>query len=395
MKRDYYEVLGVSRSADASAIKKAYRKLAKKYHPDSNVDDASAAEHFKEVNEAYDVLGDEKKRKLYDQYGHAAFEEGFGQGANGYSGGYSGGASGFGQNGGFGGFSGFRNAGSNGGYQEFHFNGNDADMDDLLKNLFGGGHFSGGFGSSSGSGSSSRRSYSSSGFNSSGFGSGFGQGANGYSNYSDFGSDYGAGAGSSSGFGSGAGADSLDVNAEVTVSFDEAAFGANKRIRLQGSDGKTQTLEIKIPAGIDSGKTIRLKGKGSTGRNGRTGDLLLKVTVQDKPGFRREGMDVYTTVQIPFTTAVFGGEARIQTIHGDVICKIKPGTQSGSKIRLRGKGIVSMKDAKVFGDQYAVVEIQVPTTLTPQAARKLREFEAECAKSSQSTQSTSNGSHAA
>ena len=86
MKRDYYEVLGVSRSADASAIKKAYRKLAKKYHPDSNVGDASAAEHFKEVNEAYDVLGDEKKRKLYDQYGHAAFEEGFGQGTNGYSG---------------------------------------------------------------------------------------------------------------------------------------------------------------------------------------------------------------------------------------------------------------------------------------------------------------------
>ena len=315
MKRDYYEVLGVSRSADASAIKKAYRKLAKKYHPDSNVGDASAAEHFKEVNEAYDVLGDEKKRKLYDQYGHAAFEEGFGQGANGYSGSYSGGA------GGFGGFGGFKNAGQNGGYQEYHFNGNEADMDDILKNLFGGGHFKGGFG---GTGSSGRRSYSS-------------------------------------------------------------------RVRLQGSDGKVQTLEIKIPAGIDTGKTIRLKGKGNVGRNGRTGDLLLKVTVQDKLGFRREGMDVYTTVQIPFTTAVFGGEARIQTIHGDVICKIKPGTQSGNKIRLRGKGIVSMKDSKVFGDQYAVVEIQVPTTLTPQAARKLREFEAECAK----TSGTSNGTHAA
>lgn len=172
MKRDYYEVLGVSRSADASAIKKAYRKLAKKYHPDSNVGDASAAEHFKEVNEAYDVLGDEKKRKLYDQYGHAAFEEGFGQGANGYSGSYSGGA------GGFGGFGGFKNAGQNGGYQEYHFNGNEADMDDILKNLFGGGHFKGGFG---GTGSSGRRSYSSS-----GFGSGFGQGADGYSSYSDF-----------------------------------------------------------------------------------------------------------------------------------------------------------------------------------------------------------------
>lgn len=387
MKRDYYEILGVSRSADASAIKKAYRKLAKRYHPDSNVGDASAAEHFKEVNEAYDILGDEKKRKLYDQYGHAAFEEGFGQGANSYSGNYSGRAGGFGKNGGFGGFSGFRNGGSNGGYQEFHFNGSDADMEDILKNMFGGGHFSDGFGSGSG-----RRSYSSGNFNSNGFGSGFGQSTNDYNSYSDFGSNYGAGAGFSSDFGSEAGADSLDVNAEVTVSFDEAAFGANKRIRLQGSDGKTQTLEIKIPAGIDSGKTIRLKGKGSTGRNGRTGDLLLKITVQDKPGFRREGMDIYTTVQIPFTTAVFGGEARIQTIHGDVICKIKPGTQSGSKIRLKGKGIVSMKDARVFGDQYAVVEIQVPTTLTPQAAKKLREFEAECAKSSQST---SNGSHAA
>ena len=265
-----------------------------------------------------------------------------------------------------------------GGYQEYHFNGNEADMDDILKNLFGGGHFKGGFG---GTGSSGRRSYSSS-----GFGSGFGQGADGYSSYSDFGSDYG------SGFGTGADeANSLDVKAEVTVSFDEAAFGANKRVRLQGSDGKVQTLEIKIPAGIDTGKTIRLKGKGNVGRNGRTGDLLLKVTVQDKLGFRREGMDVYTTVQIPFTTAVFGGEARIQTIHGDVICKIKPGTQSGNKIRLRGKGIVSMKDSKVFGDQYAVVEIQVPTTLTPQAARKLREFEAECAK----TSGTSNGTHAA
>ena len=108
-KKDYYEVLGVPKTATQDEIKSAFRKLAKKYHPDSNVGDASAAEHFKEVNEAYDVLGDEKKRKLYDQYGHAAFEEGFGQGANGYSGSYSGGA------GGFGGYGGFKNPGQNGG----------------------------------------------------------------------------------------------------------------------------------------------------------------------------------------------------------------------------------------------------------------------------------------
>ena len=366
MKRDYYEVLGVSRNADAAAIKKAYRKLAKKYHPDSNEGNATAAERFKEVNEAYDVLSDEKKRKLYDQFGHAAFEEGAGNygGAQGNPFG-----SGFGGSQGnpFGG--GFQGSYSDGnGYHEFHFE-NGEDMDDILKNIFGGGFkkskSSGGFGGSG---------FGTGGFHGSGFG-GFGSGSNG------FGSGFGSGGSDfhSQGFGDSYSSKGEDLHADVTVSFDEAAFGGKKVIRLQSSNGGVQNYEVNIPAGIESGKSIRLKGKGHPGiGGGEAGDLLLKVNVQDKPGYRREGRDVYTTVNIPFTTAVFGGEAKVHTIYGDVLCNIKPGTQSGTKIRLRGKGIVAMNNPSVHGDEYATVQIEVPTNLTPDARRKLKEFEQEC-----------------
>ena len=366
MKRDYYEVLGVSRNADAAAIKKAYRKLAKKYHPDSNEGNATAAERFKEVNEAYDVLSDEKKRKLYDQFGHAAFEEGAGNygGAQGSPFG-----SGFGGSQGnpFGG--GFQGSYSDGnGYHEFHFE-NGEDMDDILKNIFGGGFkkskSSGGFGGSG---------FGTGGFHGSGFG-GFGSGSNG------FGSGFGSGGSDfhSQGFGGSYSSKGEDLHADVTVSFDESAFGGKKVIRLQSSNGGVQNYEVNIPAGIESGKSIRLKGKGHPGiGGGEAGDLLLKVNVQDKPGYRREGRDVYTTVNIPFTTAVFGGEAKVHTIYGDVLCNIKPGTQSGTKIRLRGKGIVAMNNPSVHGDEYATVQIEVPTNLTPDARRKLKEFEQEC-----------------
>ena len=348
MKRDYYEVLGVNRNADAAAIKKAYRKLAKKYHPDSNEGNATAAERFKEVNEAYDVLSDEKKRKLYDQFGHAAFEEGAGN---------YGGAQGSPFGSGFGGSQGnpfgssFQGSYSDGnGYHEFHFE-NGEDMDDILKTIFGGGFKTG---------------KSSGGFGGSGFGTG-GFGSSGF---------HGSGFG---GFGGSYSSKGEDLHADVTVSFDEAAFGGKKVIRLQSSNGGVQNYEVNIPAGIESGKSIRLKGKGHPGiGGGEAGDLLLKVNVQDKPGYRREGRDVYTTVNIPFTTAVFGGEAKVHTIYGDVLCNIKPGTQSGTKIRLRGKGIVAMNNPSVHGDEYATVQIQVPTNLTPDARRKLKEFEQEC-----------------
>ena len=366
-KRDYYEVLGVPKDADEAALKKAYRVLAKKYHPDSNEGNASAAEYFKEVNEAYDVLSDEKKRKLYDQFGHAAFEEGAGNYGNAQGSPFG---SGFGgaQGNPFGG--GFHGSYSDGnGYHEYHFE-NGEDMDDILKNIFGGGF---------------KKSKSSSGFGSSGFGgSGFhGRGFGGFgSNGTDgFGGGFGTGGSDfrSQGFGGSYSSKGEDLHAEVTVSFDEAAFGGKKVIRLQSSNGGVQNYEVNIPAGIESGKSIRLKGKGYPGvGGGEAGDLLLKVNVQDKPGYKREGRDVYTTVNIPFTTAVFGGEAKVHTIYGDVLCNIKPGTQSGTKIRLRGKGIVAMNNPSVHGDEYATVQIEVPTNLTPEARRKLKEFEQEC-----------------
>ena len=339
-KRDYYEVLGIGKNADAKEIKKAYRKLAKKYHPDMNPGDKNAEQKFKEITEAYNILSDDEKKKLYDQYGFAAFEEGAG------AGGAYGGGQGFHGQGGFdgSGFGGFNfHQDSNGGYREYHFeNGN---MDDIFGDIFGNMFHGKGSSQSSGFGGQSFHSQS-------GFGGGFG--------------------------GRSAQAKGSDLRSEVSVSFEEAAFGCDRMLRLSdpSGNGAVQTLKVHVPAGIEDGKSIRLKGKGNPGFNGGSaGDLLLKVNVTSKPGFERKGMDIYTTANIPFTTAVFGGEAKVSTLYGDVICKIPEGTQSGRKIRLRGKGIVSMKDSTVHGDQYVTVQIQVPRNLSPEAKEKLREFQ--------------------
>lgn len=343
-KRDYYEVLGVNKSATDAEIKKAYRKLAKKYHPDMNKDNPKAEELFKEVTEAYEVLSDKEKRKLYDQFGHAAFDEGAGQGGaygaggqgfgsgaggfggfggQGFRGGFSGGG-GFG-NSGFGGFGSGNFGGGGGG--SFHFNGNSGDgyqeyyytgdnLDDIFDGFFGG----------------SRKGRSRS-------------------------------------------KDGEDVLAKVEVSFEEAALGADKVIRFRAPDGSEQSLQVHIPAGIDSGQKIRLKGKGMPGQNGGgAGSLLLEVTVQSKSGFERKGMDIYTTVEIPFETAALGGETIVPTLSGRVSCKIKEGTQSGTKIRLKGKGIVSMKNPSQKGDEYAVIQIRVPRNLSADAKQKLQEY---------------------
>ena len=318
-KRDYYEVLGISRSADKDAIKKAYRKMAKKYHPDSNAGNPDAEEKFKEVTEAYNVLSDPEKKKLYDQFGHAAFEEG--AGGAGY------GEGGFNRNGGFdgSGFSGFGGFGNShsgayrspdGSYQEFHFEG--GDMDDILKNLFGGGF---------GGGSNSEKAGSAHGFGGSGFGhSGFENGSfrsgfNGSFGSGGFdGTGYGDGFGNScnSGFSGSHQQKGQDLNAEISISFNEAAFGCDKLINLSGADGSgKQTLKVHIPAGIDNGKSIRLRGKGNPGYGGApAGDLLLKVHVGERPGFERKGTDVYTTVNVPFITAALGGEAKVLPFYG-------------------------------------------------------------------------------
>ena len=357
-KRDFYEVLGIKKGASQSEIKKAYRKMAKKYHPDTNAGDEAAAEKFKEVSEAYSVLNDPEKKKLYDQFGHAAFD-GTGQPGGSYGAGFGGaGSSGFGGFGGTGGsgFSGF-SQGPDGSYQEYHFDGN---MDDILKDIFGHG-FSG-----SGSGASGFSGFSGT-SGTSGFSGSSGKGFSGGSGFSGFGG--GASYGSFT-------QDGENVHADINVTFDEAAFGGDRYFDLKDPAGKKQSIKVHIPAGIDNGQSIRLRGKGMPGVNGgKAGDLLLKVHVAARPGFERKGMDVYAPVRVPFTTAVLGGKVEVQTLRGKVKCTIKPGTQSGTKLRLRDKGIVSMKDRATFGCHYAVVEIDVPKNLSDDAKQKLAEFD--------------------
>lgn len=351
-KRDYYETLGVNKSADKEAIKRAYRKLAKKYHPDTNAGNPHAEEMFKDVTEAYNVLSDEKKRKLYDEFGFAGLQEGFSEEAARQA--AQGGFGGFGGFGGNGPFSGSYS--SNGGpftHQEFHFENGSGDMDDIFS-MFGDMF-------SHGSSSGSRGSYSTGGAG------GFGGNSADWNNFTG-GS---ARERSSSRKGS-------DVMADLTISFDEAVFGCEKSISLQDpATGKVSNLSIHIPAGIESGKTVRLKGQGNPGRNGgAAGDVLLKVNVTPSSEFERKGQNVYSTIRVPFTTVALGGKARVHTLYGDVECSIKAGTQGGSKIRLKGKGISSMKNPSVKGDQYVTVEISVPRRLTPRAKEALEEYRA-------------------
>lgn len=338
-KRDCYEVLGIKKTADDKEIKKAYRRLAKKYHPDTNSGNVQAEQRFKEVTEAYSILSDPQKRKLYDRFGYAAFEGG----AEAYgSGGEQGAYDPFGNAGGGGFYERRWSTGSgndgNGSYREYHFEG--GGMDGMFEDLFGG--MFGGRGASGGSdfaGAFKRRAYGA-------------RGSEGFRNRR------------------------ADLQSEVTVSFEEAAFGCDKVLKLQGTDGRVQTLQVHIPAGIEDGKRIRLRGKGAAGLSGgESGDLFLTVRVLAKPGFERKGMDVYTTLAIPFTTAVFGGEVQVQTIDGTVLCRVREGTQSGTRIRLKGKGIVSMKDPSMRGDQYVTVQIEVPRKLGAESEKKLREYE--------------------
>ena len=324
-KRDYYDVLGVSKNADAKEIKRAYRKLAKKYHPDTNPDNKEAEQRFKEVTEAYNVLSDSEKKKLYDQFGFAAFEEGAGpqNAQGGYGSGWNNAQGRYGSSWNTQGF----DFGNGGQYREYHFENGSADdmFGDIFGNMFRGNSskdFKGGFG---GYGRSSKRR---------------GQ----------------------------------DMTADIKVTFEEAAFGCSKRISFENE--QSPSLEVKIPAGIADGQSVRLKGKGYPGSGGaEAGDLLLKVHVAEKPGYERKGMDIYTTENIPYTTAVLGGNVVFHTLYGDVQCKVPAGTQSGSKIRLKKKGIVSMKNPDVYGDAYVTIQIAVPKNVGALEREKLQELQ--------------------
>ena len=354
--KDLYAILGIKRDADASQIKKAYRKLAKKYHPDSNAGNAEAEKKFKDISEANSILGDEEKRKIYDEYGYAAFESGMDPkeyakrmeeakkaGFGGFGGGFGGG-SGFG---GFEGFEGFGGPGTSGrsgafrgkdgSYTSFHFEGGDGGgYSSIFEQLF----------KNAGAANSGGRRAGFDGF--------------------------------SSGSSSFRAAENLDAEFPVTISFEEAVLGCDRSIRLQKADGSgTQTLRVHIPAGIDNGKSVRLRGKGNLSADGcRKGDLLLKVTVLESKEFTRNGKDIYATVNVPFMTAVLGGEAEVRMPNGKkIVCKIPKGTDAGKKIRIRGKGIHAEKSSAQPGDLYVNVQIQVPKDLTDAEIRKLREFE--------------------
>lgn len=308
-KRDYYDVLGVHKKADSQEIKRAYRKLAKKYHPDTNPGDAKAEQLFKEVTEAYNVLSDEEKRKLYDQFGHAAFDGSMGSNPEDF-------AHSTGEH-----F--WKEQNGDGSHTEYYYNGN---MDDIFGDMFG--SFFGG-----------------------------GRRTSPFGSEKDF--DF-------------AEARPSDITSEITVSFRDAALGCEKVLSFE--DGSMGTLMVKIPAGIADGQSIRLKGKGRKNRNGKTGDLFIKVHIRKDDRFSRKGKDVFITEAIPFTTAALGGEADFDTLYGPVRCKVPAGSQAGSKLRLKNKGIVSMNNKNSYGDEYVILEIDVPKNLTEREKALLKEF---------------------
>lgn len=316
-KRDYYQVLGVKRKASEADIKSAYRKLARKYHPDVNKE-PDAAEKFREATEAYEVLSDPEKRKVYDQYGHAGLEGQFaggspsGHGAPGgartytwRSGGGRGGAAGFedvfgGMGGGFAGMS----------------------LEEILQALGGGGP------AGAGGRRTARR----------------------------------PGARQTKGG---------DVESRIELDFLQAVRGGTTSLRMQRG-GKTETIDVKIPPGVKDGSKIRLRGKGQEGPAG-PGDLYIVTRVRPHPYFRREGDDIYVDLPISIPEAVFGGSADVPTIDGMTTVKIPPGTSGGRRLRLRGKGVGSSSgDGR--GDQYIVVKVVVPEKLDDRATDLLREF---------------------
>lgn len=316
-KRDYYEVLGVPRSASADEIKKAFRKLAMKYHPDKNPGDKAAEDKFKEVNEAYEVLSDQQKKQNYDQFGHFGAQ---GQGAGGF-GGFRPGANpfeGFGQGGGgFGGFSGQQGGPEN--FQDI--------FGDIFSDFFSGRARPGGAGPR-------------------GTGGGRARGA--------------------------------DLRYTLNISFEEAATGTEKMISfIRQRSGKEETarLSITVPAGVKSGQRLKLRGEGDASPSGGAiGDLYVIVNIQEHPLFKRVENDIHLDLPLSFTDAVIGTTAEIPTLTGKASLKIPPGTPSGQVFRLKGKGFSSVGNGGGSGDMLVRVIIDVPRELTDEQRDLLKKF---------------------
>lgn len=354
-KRDYYEVLGVDRNASDSELKSAYRKLAKKYHPDMNPGDKEAEVKFKEASEAYAVLSDPDKRRQYDQFGHAAFDNGAGGGAGGFDFGGMDMGDIFGDL--FGDFFGggrSRSRSSNGpmkgqnirtsvriNFKEACF-GVDKELDIVLKEECASCH---GTGAKAGT---TPQTCSKCG----------GKGQVVFTQQSLFG-----------------------VVRNVQSCPD--CHGTGKIIKERCPDcsgsgyiSKRKNIAVSIPAGIDNGQCVRIRDKGEPGINGgERGDLLVEVVVGNDPIFKRQDRDIYSTAPITFAQAALGGDIRVKTIDGEVIYTVKPGTQTDTRVRLRGKGVPSLRNKQIRGDHYVTLVVQVPTKLNNQQKELLKEFD--------------------
>lgn len=356
-KRDYYEVLGVDKSADDATLKKAYRTLAKKYHPDAHPGDKEAEAKFKEASEAYAVLSDPEKRKQYDMYGHAAFEGG--------GGGYS-------------------------NYSAQDFSDMFGSMGDIFGDLFGFGGF----------GRSGRRNSN-----------GPMRGANLQTRVDISFDEMVKGCEKKisvnlketcttcNGTGAKPGTEKVKCtrcNGSGRIIATQQSFfgmvqtekvcpeceGSGQIIREKctscrgtGYKSERKTLSVTIPAGIETGQAIRISGKGEPGSNGGPrGDLLVEVIVGNSNRYNRDGMDVYTEEKIPYSLLVLGGTVRVKTVDGEVEYSVKAGTEPGTKVRLRGKGLPNVRDSKVRGDHYLILTVDIPKRLNGKQKDALRNF---------------------
>jgi curved DNA-binding protein len=312
--KDYYSTLGVAKTATEKEIKQSYRKLARKHHPDVNPGDKSAETRFKELNEAYEVLGDPDKRKKYDELGAnwRMYEQAGAGGQAGYGGNP------------FGGF----NSGSGGaGYRTM--------TEDEMREMFGDGNPFSDF-----------------------FQTFFGGSADADPSESRRGGRGGARSRARSG---------RDVEQEIELGLEDAYSGTMRRLGIS-LNGEHRTIDVRIPAGVTDGSRVRVAGEGEHGVGGGTaGDLYLRVRLTPHATFERKGRDLYTRVAVPLTTAVLGGEAEVETLNGKPLrLKIPATTQNGQIFRLKGHGMPTAGKPDQTGDLYATVDVQLPKTLTPE-----------------------------
>lgn len=354
-KRDYYEVLGVEKGADDAAIKKAYRALAKKYHPDMNPDDPNAEAKFKEASEAYAVLSDPDKRRQYDQFGHSAFEQGAG-----------------------------------GGYGGYDFSG--ADFSDIFGDIFGD-FFGGGRRSRGGNGprkgADIRKTVRLT----------FEEAVFGCEKEIEIDSKETCKTCNGSGAKPGTSPETCPNckgKGQVVVTTN-SFFGTMRSVQTcRDCNGSGKIIKDKcgdcrgtgyvtmkkryavtFPAGIDNGIASRLAGKGEPGVNGGPrGDVLVEPIISRHPIFQRQEYDIYSTTQISFAVAALGGDVFVDTVDGKVVYEVKPGTQTGLKVRLRGKGVPTLRNKEVRGDHYVTLVVAVPEKLSSEAKDLLRQFDA-------------------